>query len=132
FSRDWSSDVCPPDLTPEYASNFIECCNELLGCDTRSEPGTINHGKYRTVVRVRPIGVDAKSFEALAGQRDVQNDAIEIRRRHRGGRFVLSVDRLAYTKGNLERIEAIRAHFARIPRCRGIASFMQEARPAST
>jgi trehalose 6-phosphate synthase/phosphatase len=118
--------------TPEYASNFIECCNELLGCDTRSEPGTINHGKYRTVVRVRPIGVDAKSFEALAEQRDVQNDAIEIRRKHRCERFVLSVDRLDYTKGILERIEAIRALFARIPQCRGIVTFMQVAIPTRT
>src|SRR5690606_12384313 len=118
--------------TPDYASNFIECCNELLGCDTRSEPGTINHGKYRTVVRARPIGVDAKSFQALAEQRDVQNDAIEIRRKHRCERFVLSVDRLDYTKGILERIEAIRALFARIPQCRGIVTFMQVAVPTRT
>jgi alpha,alpha-trehalose-phosphate synthase [UDP-forming] len=115
--------------TPEYASNFIECCQELVGCDTRSEPGTINHGKYRTVVRVRPIGVDANSFTALADQRNVQNDAIEIRRRYRCERFVLSVDRLDYTKGLLERIEAIRALFSRIPQCRGIVTFMQVAVP---
>ena len=118
--------------TPEYAGNFIECCHELLGCDTRSEPGTINHGKYKTVVRVRPIGVDATSFAALANQRDVQNDAIEIRRKHRCERFVLSVDRLDYTKGLLERIEAIRALFSRIPQCRGIVTFMQVAVPTRT
>jgi len=118
--------------TPEYAGNFIECCQELLGCDTRSEPGTINHGKYRTVVRVRPIGVDARSFAALADQRDVQNDAIEIRRKYRCERFVLSVDRMDYTKGILERIEAIRALFSRIPQCRGIVTFMQVAVPTRT
>jgi trehalose-6-phosphate synthase len=81
------------------------------------------------VVRVRPIGVDANSFAALAEQRDVQNDAIEIRRKHRCERFVLSVDRLDYTKGILERIEAIRALFSRIPQCRGIVTFMQVAVP---
>jgi trehalose 6-phosphate synthase len=118
--------------TPEYASNFIECCHELLGCDTRSEPGTIHHGKYRTIVRVRPIGVDARSFAALGDERDVQNDAIEIRRKYRCERFVLSVDRLDYTKGILERVEAIRALFARIPQCRGIVTFMQVAVPTRT
>jgi trehalose-6-phosphate synthase len=118
--------------TPEYASNFIECCQELLGCDTRSEPGTVNHGKYRTLVRVRPIGVDANSFAAVADDPDVKDDAIEIRRKHRCERFVLSVDRLDYTKGLLERIEAIRALFARIPQCRGIVTFMQVAVPTRT
>jgi trehalose 6-phosphate synthase/phosphatase len=118
--------------TPEYASNFIECCQELLGCDTRSEPGTIHHGKYKTVVRVRPIGVDAQSFATIADQRDVQNDAIEIRRKLRCERLVLSVDRLDYTKGILERIEAIRALFARVPQCRGIVTFMQVAVPTRT
>jgi trehalose 6-phosphate synthase len=73
--------------------------------------------------------VDANSFTALADQRNVQNDAIEIRRRYRCERFVLSVDRLDYTKGLLERIEAIRALFSRIPQCRGIVTFMQVAVP---
>jgi alpha,alpha-trehalose-phosphate synthase [UDP-forming] len=118
--------------TPEYASNFIECCQELLGCDTRSEPGTIHHGKYGTIVRVRPIGVDAQSFAMIANQRDVQDDAIQIRRKIRCERLVLSVDRLDYTKGILERVEAIRALFARIPQCRGIVTFVQVAVPTRT
>lgn len=118
--------------TPEYASNFIECCNELLGCDTRSEPGTIFHGKHQTVVRVRPIGVDAKSFAALAGERDAQNGAVEIRRKIPCERLVLSVDRLDYTKGLIERVEAIRSLFARLPQCRGVVTFMQVAVPTRT
>ena len=118
--------------TPEYAGNFIECCQELVGSDTRSEPGTVHHGKHRTVVRVRPIGVDANSFAALAHQRDVQDEAIGIRRKYPCERFVLSVDRMDYAKGIVERIEAIRALFARIPQCRGIVTFMQVAVPTRT
>jgi trehalose 6-phosphate synthase/phosphatase len=115
--------------TPEYASNFIECCQELLACDTRSEQGAIVHGKHKTVVRVRPIGVDAKSFASLADEKDVQNDAFEIRRKLHCERLVLSVDRLDYTKGILERIEAIRSLFSRLPQCRGVVTFMQIAVP---
>ena len=118
--------------TPEYASNFIECCNELLGCDTRSEPGTIRHGKHKTVVRVRPIGVDAKSFATLADERDVRKDADRIRQKIPCERLVLSVDRLDYTKGIIERVEAIRSLFSRLPQCRGVVTFMQIAVPTRT
>jgi alpha,alpha-trehalose-phosphate synthase [UDP-forming] len=118
--------------TPEFANNFIECCRDLLGCETRSEPGTIHHGKHETVVRVRPIGVDARSFATIADQQDVRNDAIEVRRKIRCERLVLSVDRLDYTKGILERIEAIRTLFARVPQCRGIVTFLQVAVPTRT
>jgi trehalose-6-phosphate synthase len=68
----------------------------------------------------------------IANQRDVQDDAIQIRRKIRCERLVLSVDRLDYTKGILERVEAIRALFARIPQCRGIVTFVQVAVPTRT
>ena len=115
--------------TPEYASNFIECCQELLSCDTRTEQGTIVHGKHKTVVRVRPIGVDAKAFASLADEPEVRKHAIEIRRTLPCERLVLSVDRLDYTKGILERVEAIRSLFSRLPQCRGVVTFMQVAVP---
>lgn len=118
--------------TPEYANNFIDCCRELLGSDTETEPGTVIHGKYRTVVRVRPIGLDAKTFETLADEPDVQQGVAEVRRRAGTERLVLSVDRLDYTKGLLERIEAIRSLYARVPQCRGLVTFMQIAVPTRT
>jgi trehalose 6-phosphate synthase/phosphatase len=118
--------------TPEYANNFIDCCRELLSCDTETEPGTVIHGKYRTVVRVRPIGLDAKSFENLADEPDVQRGVLDVRRRARSERLVLSVDRLDYTKGLLERVEAIRSLYARVPQCRGLVTFMQIAVPTRT
>ncbi len=118
--------------TPEYANNFLDCCRELLGCDTGSEPGTVIHGKYRTVVRVRPIGLDAKTFEGFADEPDVQRLALDLRRRAGSERLVLSVDRLDYTKGLLERVEAIRSLYARVPQCRGLVTFMQIAVPTRT
>jgi trehalose-6-phosphate synthase len=44
-------------------------------------------------------------------------------------RLVLSVDRLDYTKGLIERVEAIRSLISRLPQCRGIVTFMQVAVP---
>ena len=115
--------------TPEYANNFIDCCRELLGCDTESEPGTVIHGKYRTVVRVRPIGLDTRTFEDTASDPDVRQAAVDLRRRIGTEKIVLSVDRLDYTKGLVERIEAIRSLFARVPQARGVVTFLQIAVP---
>lgn len=118
--------------TSEYAANFIECCRELLGCDTESEPGTVIHGKYRTTVRVRPIGIDTQSFAQLASDPKVQDAARALREELPCERLVLSVDRLDYTKGLLERIDGIRAFFSRLPQCRGVVTFLQIAVPTRT
>ncbi|MGH8196321.1 MAG: alpha,alpha-trehalose-phosphate synthase (UDP-forming) [Woeseiaceae bacterium] len=116
--------------TPEYATNFIECCRELLNCEADANDGVIQYRDHRTVVGVRPIGLDVDQFEAFARDASVQWQAEEIRKKTAGSRLVLSVDRIDYTKGLLERVDAIRTFFARLPQARGVVTFMQIAVPS--
>ena len=118
--------------TPGYAVRFIESCGELLGCDIDSEPGTVIHHGHRTVVRSRPIGFDAAAFARLAEEPEVIRDAIEIRRRFGCDCLILGVDRIDYTKGLVERVEALHELFTRLPQCRGIVTFLQIAVPTRT
>jgi alpha,alpha-trehalose-phosphate synthase [UDP-forming] len=115
--------------TADYAAHFIESCAELLGCDTVTDPGTVISGQHRTLVRARPIGLEATTFERLAAESDVKRDALRIRQQLDCDCLVLSVDRLDYTKGLLERVQAIRTLLRRLPQCRGIVTFLQIAVP---
>lgn len=116
--------------TPEYATNFIECCHELLDCEKDSKDGAIHYRDRRTVVGVRPIGLDVNHFETLAGDASVQQRAEELRKKIASSRLVLSVDRIDYTKGLCERVDAIRTFFARLPQARGVVTFVQIAVPS--
>ncbi len=116
--------------TPEYANNFLECCRELLDCDESSEEGVVSYREHRTTVGVRPIGLDVEQFERLAAEQRVKKRAEQIRKEAASSRVVLSVDRIDYTKGLFERVEAIRTFFARMPQARGVVTFLQVAVPS--
>jgi trehalose 6-phosphate synthase len=116
--------------TPEYANNFLECCRELLDCDDDTGDDVIGYRDHRTIVGVRPIGLDVEQFEKLANEDSVKQRAEKIRKDIACSRVVLSVDRIDYTKGLFERVEAIRTFFARMPQARGVVTFVQIAVPS--
>lgn len=118
--------------TAGYAVRFIESCGELLDCDIDSDPGAVLHRDRRTLVRARPIGIDAKAFAQLAEDPNVIGRAMELRQQFASDCLMLSVDRLDYTKGLVERVEAIHELFSRLPQCRGIVTFVQIAVPTRT
>lgn len=118
--------------TTNYAFRFLESCSDLLGHDIDSDPGTVIHGNRKTVVRARPIGIDTEAFARMADQSNIKRRAAAIRRRFACDCLMLSVDRLDYTKGLLERVEAIHELFTRLPQCRGIVTFLQIAVPTRT
>jgi alpha,alpha-trehalose-phosphate synthase [UDP-forming] len=118
--------------TAAYAVRFIESCGELLDCDIVSDPGAVMYHGHRTLVRARPIGIDTRAFQRLAEDPDVVRQAIELRRQFSCDCLMLSVDRLDYTKGLVERVEAIHELFLRLPQCRGIVTFLQVAVPTRT
>lgn len=61
--------------TPEYAANFLECCRELLDVDEDSEDDVVSYRDHKTIVSVRPIGLDVAHFERLAKQSSVKQRA---------------------------------------------------------
>jgi trehalose 6-phosphate synthase len=116
--------------TPEYATNFIECCRELLDCEADVDEGVVGYRDHRTAVGVRPIGLDVDQFVQLGRDASVRQEAEDLRKKIGTSRIVLSVDRIDYTKGLLERVDAIRTFFARLPQARGVVTFMQVAVPS--
>jgi trehalose 6-phosphate synthase len=115
-------------------------CQKFLACartyfpqaqirSTASGP-LIVRGQKQTVVRHCPISIDFHDFANLAMQPQVTANAELIRRAANVRRLVLGVDRLDYTKGIPERLEAFRSVLTRNPGLRQEIGLIQVVVPS--
>ncbi|MDL5363693.1 trehalose-6-phosphate synthase [Halalkalicoccus sp. NIPERK01] len=111
--------------TAEYVENFLECVAETVPDATVDRDRRIvRRGDRTTTVRAFPLGIDAERTEELASESGVWSDLAE--RYGIGGQTVaLGVDRLDYTKGIPERIDAIERFFEENPDWRGEFTYVQ-------
>jgi trehalose 6-phosphate synthase/phosphatase len=112
--------------TAADAARFAAAVRDTLGRD----PGDADRpGAPRgTAVGVFPMGIDAATFAARAGDPQV---GAEVRRlRAAGGPLFVGVDRLDYTKGIPERLDAFARLLERFPELHGRARLVQLAVPS--
>jgi trehalose 6-phosphate synthase len=91
---------------PGGAQNFVRLIRNRLGLETLRDRIRLSDGR-EVLARAYPIAIDAKSLNELAATEEAAKRAAEIRH-DLGDRRVmfLGVDRLDYTKGLLERMQA--------------------------
>lgn len=74
-----------------------------------------------------PVGINAQEFEALAQSVDAAPAARELISRLGGGKLIIGVDRMDYTKGLVERVLAFEALLESAPDLAGKINFVQIA-----
>jgi trehalose 6-phosphate synthase len=116
--------------TPEYVRNFLDACRDLDGVEVCDETRSVRVRNRRVEVRDFPIGIDVRTFEELSQDTRVQRSAREIRASLGVETLLLGVDRLDYTKGIEQRIEAMDRLLTKWPRLRGRVSLLQIAVPS--
>jgi trehalose 6-phosphate synthase len=90
---------------PLAAQNFLQLTGRLLGLDPQ-EDHVVHDGRTVTA-RAFPISIDVTEVEKLAADPQVQAEARRMRAELGGDRrLLLGVDRLDYTKGIEQRLEA--------------------------
>jgi trehalose-6-phosphate synthase len=118
--------------TEGYARNFIRAVADLSEHRySLSRRWVQHHGRY---VRVGsfPISVDYDRFVHMAQRPGIEKIVAEIRDTYRADILALGVDRLDYTKGILERLQAIEIMLDRHPDIRGNFTFIQLSAPSRT
>jgi alpha,alpha-trehalose-phosphate synthase [UDP-forming] len=115
--------------------NFLTCLEYLLdGVEIRRgrEGGLSEVRVGSQVMRVGtfPIGIDYQSFADGARSDEVELRVEELRRRIGPFELVIGVDRLDYTKGLPERLQAFRNALQRFPELRERALLMQIVVPS--
>ncbi|MBA3937275.1 MAG: trehalose-6-phosphate synthase [Planctomycetes bacterium] len=103
--------------TLEYARHFASVAGRLMGLEVRGED--IHHGDRTVRTGAFPLGIDIHGIaEAVRSDRHRETLA-ELELTFSGRRLVLGVDRLDYTKGIRERLEAFALFLRTHPQARG-------------
>lgn len=122
--------------TEDHRAQFLATVGIAFPGSSIDEDGTIRIKKHRVVqTTVSPVGIDSVRFREMAREEGNLKSAREFL-----GTlgldplfpFVISVDRMDYTKGLMERIDILDAFFTRFPQWREKISFLQIAPPTRT
>lgn len=114
-------------------SNFVRCVQTLLpDVKIKGRGAVLSATVQDREVRLGafPISIDFNSFAGLAAKKSVAAKCLEIKEALRHRKIILGVDRLDYTKGIPERIEAFGTTLRRYPELKGRISFIQIAVPS--
>ncbi|MCC7362593.1 MAG: trehalose-6-phosphate synthase [Anaerolineales bacterium] len=115
---------------PAYAGNFIAAAVELLGA--RADGDQVAWRGWTTRVKARPIGIDFAAIARTAASPPAQKRAQEWRAAIGQHPIVLGVERMDYTKGILERLNAMEVLLERRPDWHGKVTLIQIVTPSRT
>ncbi len=110
----------------EHADHMTSCAEQLLGATVDRSRGVVYFEGKPTAIQAHPIGIDYSLFEGMAQKIGIPQVEAEAQVE------VLSVDRMDYTKGILERLRAIEVFFERYPTYRRRTVFTQLCVPTRT
>lgn len=109
-------------------ANFLGCLSffkpEVEQVYHASEILVVNNGKTSNV-GVFPISIDTCEFETLAVKRRIEKSNWYHDKKVRPYKVILGVDRLDYTKGVIEKLQAYRTVLQRYPELIGKVALMQ-------
>jgi trehalose 6-phosphate synthase len=114
--------------TEDDCENFLEYLSSGLGLESEDGVVTSCHGKSR--VAVFPIGIDAEKFERQAAKAVSHPDVSRLRRSLHGEKLAIGVDRLDYSKGLVNRINAFDRMWTLQPALARTVSLLQIATPS--
>jgi trehalose 6-phosphate synthase len=121
--------------TRYHCDNFIATVDRELEARPDRERSAIVYRGHITKVRAFPISIDFEDVSRRAASQETQNLMAVLRRKYRLRRETIlgvGADRLDYTKGVPERIEALDRLFDRYPEYRGRVVFIQAGVPSRT
>ena len=115
--------------------NFVQCVEVLIkGAAVTETDGdvTIQRNGTTTHLGCFPIGIDFDEFAQHAASQDVADAAWALREALPNRQLILGVDRLDYTKGIPQRLDAFRTALAKYPDLHGKITFVQVVIPSRT
>jgi trehalose 6-phosphate synthase len=115
--------------------NFIQCVRNCLPTSRVKGPPrdqVFDHGGREIRLGAFPISIDYEGFNRLAASDDVAKKAWLIHETLPSRKLILGVDRLDYTKGIPERLEAFEVLLEKYPQVRGRITLVQIAVPSRT
>jgi len=116
---------------PRYVRAFRDILGEL-GIPHAAEGDALvaRHGGRAARIASFPIGIDVERWLQLGKDPEIIAEAERLRAQLGGARLLVSVDRMDYSKGIVERLEAIERMLERHPETHGRVCFVQIGVPS--
>jgi len=114
--------------TTDDRENFLGYVSSDLGLEVEDGVVTSRFGKTR--VKVFPIGIDPEKFAQQATKAVLHPDVSRLRRSLNGEKLAIGVDRLDYSKGLVNRINAFDRMWTLQPALLRTVSLLQIATPS--
>ena len=117
--------------TPQYAERFLAAAATRPGWQRAGE-GVLARGDHRISVQPYPISIDFDGISSKAASVDCDEAVARLRSRYGlAGKFVvLGLDRIDYTKGVIERLQAVEHLLERHPEMRGRLVYLNAGAPS--
>src|SRR5450755_2950070 len=114
--------------TEDDREGFLGYLSCDLGLEVENGVVTSRHGASR--IAVFPIGIDPEKFAAQAAKAVLHPEVSRLRRSLNGEKLAIGVDRLDYSKGLINRIEAFDRMWTLQPALQRTVSLLQIATPS--
>ncbi|HEY4491410.1 MAG TPA: bifunctional alpha,alpha-trehalose-phosphate synthase (UDP-forming)/trehalose-phosphatase, partial [Acidobacteriota bacterium] len=99
--------------THDYSQYFLRCVHRILGYE--HSMGEIQAADRLVKVDTFPMGIEFKKFQESAAKTKVKVRKEELRNRFKNLKVILSIDRLDYSKGILNRLRAFELFLEKNP-----------------
>jgi trehalose 6-phosphate synthase/phosphatase len=116
--------------TYDYVRHFLSSVSRV----SRLEHTLGNVSVTNRIIKVDafPMGIDYEKYSRAMDDPEVEKEANKIRRRIGRRKIILSIDRLDYSKGIIERLEAFDLFLSENPQYRGEVTLIMVAVPTRT
>lgn len=114
----------------DYAQHFLNSCVRLLGIP--SSNGVLQYEGRTVKAEAYPIGVDYAKFRKQLQSKETKDALKQLDETYKKEKLILSVDRLDYSKGIPERLEAFRILLEKHPEYIGKIKLLMIAVPSRT
>jgi len=116
--------------TYDYVRHFITSAGRILGLEQTL--GKLSVGNRIVKVDAFPMGIDYEKYSQAVNDTDVQNEVRKILQKVGNRKIVISIDRLDYTKGIIQRLEAFDLFLSQNPEYKGKVTLIMVAVPSRT
>ncbi|MBC8453368.1 MAG: bifunctional alpha,alpha-trehalose-phosphate synthase (UDP-forming)/trehalose-phosphatase, partial [Chloroflexi bacterium] len=114
--------------TFEYADHLAQSFRRVLGLEARQ--GVVNLSGRGVRIEAHPLGIDVESLHDAAYSEEAEKILTRYKRSIGDAQVILGIDRLDYTKGLPNKLEAFKSLLDREPRWRDGAVLIQVAVPS--
>lgn len=116
--------------TYDYVLHFLDSVHHLLGYEHAFGQISLDNRVIKT--DVFPMGINYKRFAQAANEQEVERSIKRIRKKLGDRKIILSIDRLDYTKGIAQRLEAFDLFLENNPKYKEKVTLILVAVPSRT